>query len=227
MDENEDFEIEQTSMTDDVEAAHEDGVAKAPPLEAVLSPLLFEVVQLSEARTFTLARHEWRVGNYRLLEEPSGVCVCTKTGLIHLYEIYNVKTGATLEPIGSECIKMFGEDRMLEEAAQLRELVQLQKIAVDRVPLDLKGHFSKRVLAGLFLHGAFQPCYANGYDAERDYEFLLGQFNKRSKPALEEIRRVDAILRRGNNSVRAWLLRRAEEYGDSIEAPFLEKGGAA
>ena len=83
-----------------------------------LEQLKKEVVDLSEADDWHAARLEWRV--VHLLIQDDQTCVCGHRPITNLYRIANVKTGATLFPIGSVCIQHFDNPEMTRTARRLK-----------------------------------------------------------------------------------------------------------
>lgn len=68
------------------------------------------IIENSDANNFDRSLVEWRVNGYSEDDECDGVCICTKTGLRHLFSIKNQINGNELFPIGSVCIDHFRGD---------------------------------------------------------------------------------------------------------------------
>jgi hypothetical protein len=70
------------------------------------------VLENSENKTdINDAIDEWNIVNYYITEEPTN-CLCGKEQIIFISEIRNLLNGNTLQPIGSRCMKRFGNDRL-------------------------------------------------------------------------------------------------------------------
>ena len=75
--------------------------------------LVQAVLPRSRSKDFDTARKEWFVSGYEYADEADGHdCVCTHSGLKHLFEITNMFTGEILFPIGSVCINLFKNKEM-------------------------------------------------------------------------------------------------------------------
>jgi hypothetical protein len=78
-----------------------------------LEILKTKVIRLSVGKDWNVAKKEWRGVLKKLAAiEDNEECECTYTPLVFLYEIRNIKNGATMYPIGSKCIKHFGDDAL-------------------------------------------------------------------------------------------------------------------
>lgn len=147
--------------------------------------LVRAVVDASVSKTWSVAVSEWCVVE---LEEDTcgqGVCVCGKTELVKLFTIENELNGSVLYPIGSVCVNKFGRQELDQQVNVYSDLLTLRNGIRDGERITLTaGWFSRAVLEWLFAEGAFTPNQWNGFDAERDVDFLLEMFNKRNKDAI-------------------------------------------
>lgn len=160
--------------------------------------LVRAVVDASVSKTWSVAVDEWRV--VELEEDPSGqgVCVCGKTELVRLFTIENEFNGSTLYPIGSVCVNKFGRQELDQQVNVYSDLLRLRNGIRDGERITLTSDwFSRAALEWLFAEGAFAPNQWNGFDEERDVDFLLEMFNKRNK---------DAITRPQRGKIKALLL---------------------
>lgn len=61
--------------------------------------------------------------------------------------------------------------------------------------LELRGGlFSRSLLAHLYEEGCFQPNKFNGFEARKDYQFLVDMFNKRSEPSEKQQGKIWVLL---------------------------------
>lgn len=61
--------------------------------------------------------------------------------------------------------------------------------------LSLRGGlFSRSLLAHLYEEGCFQPNKFNGFNPNKDYQFLVDMFNKRSEPSEKQHGKIWVLL---------------------------------
>lgn len=73
---------------------------------------LIEVILAnSESENFQDAKHEWAIKDYNLSENEQ--CICGKLHIKQCYTIINSNNNKKLYPVGSECIKKFERDDLL------------------------------------------------------------------------------------------------------------------
>lgn len=83
--------------------------------------LINEVLKRSSAPIWGEAAQEWDVVSEYEDEDCETKCVCGKEGIRYCFVIRNRITGAVLEPIGSECIKKFGNAAMVSKMKSLHK----------------------------------------------------------------------------------------------------------
>lgn len=153
-----------------------------------------EVIRGSRSKYFKEATQEWDITGRTEDPEASSYCVCGKHGLRYLFKITNRKTGATLYPIGSTCIDQFERKDLTQEVAFTQAKFKILQ-ATQQGKLSLRGSlFSRNLLAHLYDEGCFQPNKFNGFDANKDYQFLVDMFNKRSEPSEKQQRKIWVLL---------------------------------
>lgn len=156
-----------------------------------------EVLQRSRSEYFAEATQEWDITGRAEDSQASSYCVCGKHGLRYLFEVTNRETGATLYPIGSTCIEQFEREDLTQEVAFTQSKFRILH-AAQQGTLELRGGlFFRRLLAHLYEEGCFQPNKFNGFDAHKDYQFLVDMFNKRSEPSEKQQGKIWALLHRG------------------------------
>jgi len=162
------------------------------------------VLGASRSKTWAEAVHEWLVVGVEQDPRATGICVCGKTGLIHLFTIHNRITAQALVPIGSSCVNMFEVEDLNITVAVLQRLSSLRNAYVTGRRVELtREYFSRSLLADLWQEGAFPPNQFNRMNGENDYKFLLDLFNRRSEASDNEGRKVWVLL---NRTIREFLL---------------------
>lgn len=76
-------------------------------------------MQRSQAREFSEAAQEWYISAFD--DEHWDACVCGQQDILFCYTIRNRDTSAVLSPIGSNCIKRFGNGAMSTEMSILSQ----------------------------------------------------------------------------------------------------------
>lgn len=155
------------------------------------------VVDASASHLWGQAVAEWRVVGVEEDARSSGVCVCGKTGLRYLFEIYNYQTHHNLLPIGSTCINLFDVKELDVTVSVLRRLFDLRTAFTSGEGVFLTTEFfSRATLADLWQNGAFPPNGFNRFNGDNDYRFLLDMFNQRRDLTPGEGRKVWVLLNR-------------------------------
>ena len=155
------------------------------------------VVGASLSNRWAQAVQEWQVIGVEEDAGASGICVCGKTGLRYLFEIYNRRTDQPLLPIGSSCVNMFEVEELDLSVAELRRLFDLRSAYSSHRRVYLTSEFfSRATLADLWQNGAFPPNNYNNHNGENDYRFLLNMFNQRHELTDKEKSKVWVLLNR-------------------------------
>lgn len=143
------------------------------------------ILERSHSKDWNKAVKEWVIDDVEEDEELDASCICGKERLRYLYTISNYINGESLYPIGSSCIKKFGNKDMDEYTKVTEDLFKLLHAIKDHqfINLDSK-YFTRKLLEYLFEEGAFQTNGKNYFDAKRDYYFMLRMFNKRDKDSI-------------------------------------------
>ena len=153
-----------------------------------------EVIQRSRSEYFKEAAQEWDITDRAEDPQASSYCVCGKHGLRYLFEVTNRETGENLYPIGSTCINQFEREDLTQEVAFTQAKFKILQ-AAEQGTLELRGGlFSRSLLAHLYEEGCFQPNKFNGFDAHKDYQFLVDMFNKRSEPSEKQQGKIWVLL---------------------------------
>ncbi len=142
-----------------------------------------EVLKNSQSHTWEKAIAEWEVSGQDEDFESLSVCVCGKTGLRYKYIITNTMTRTQLHPIGSECIRHFGSQNMVDTVEYLRKITELRKRNLGSITFqEIKdaGILSRKFITALYEKGLFQPNKFNRNDGKNDFQFYLNMFNSRS-----------------------------------------------
>lgn len=153
------------------------------------------VIAASESQTWTEAVQEWQVVSAEEDPHGTGICVCGKTGLVHLYTIDNLGTQNQLFPIGSSCVRLFEVEHLNTRVNVLRGLIELRTAyESDKTVYLTSEYFSRALLADLWENGAFPPNGYNRSNGVNDYRFLLDLFNQRHEFTERERRKVWVLL---------------------------------
>lgn len=165
------------------------------------------VVELSESNTWVGAAVEWGVSNMVDMDQPTYECLCGKKGVRYIYTIRNMKTGAQIDPVGSECIHKFGKStRAYEELDVFSVLSRTREQLLSGEPIQMKSpFFTKRALKYMLDDGAFPGTSYNDGNGANDHKFLLHVFNKRHVEDLTE-RQVFKYRRLMDDTVKPYLL---------------------
>lgn len=164
------------------------------------------VLEKSCSKNWINAVLEWEIVDADEDESCSSSCVCGKEDIRYLYTIKNLKTGETLFPIGSSCIRKFERSDLNNQTSLTEQLFKLYHAVEENEFLSLSTDlFSRKLLKHLYDEGAFYSVDER-YHEEENYKFLLKMFNKRDK---------DAITQRQKNKIAAILLNNIK--------PFVQK----
>ena len=164
------------------------------------------VLEKSCSKNWINAVLEWEIVDADEDESCSSSCACGKEDIRYLYTIKNLKTGETLFPIGSSCIRKFERSDLNNQTSLTEQLFKLYHAVEENEFLSLSTDlFSRKLLKHLYDEGAFYSVDEK-YHEEENYKFLLKMFNKRDK---------DAITQRQKNKIAAILLNNIK--------PFVQK----
>lgn len=83
------------------------------------------ILEKSIADDMYYATKEWMVISYEL--ETESTCICSKQNITKCFTITNIKTGETLYPVGSQCIKRFENDEINDEAKLVVKISKMGK----------------------------------------------------------------------------------------------------
>lgn len=157
--------------------------------------LIGNVINSSESSDWEFAVQEWEIIDCEEDETCSGNCVCGKENLKYLFTIRNKINGNILFPIGSSCIKKFGQDELSELTDIYEAEFKLFHAVAQNSFLKLKGGlFTRKLLYHLYQQGAFVGNEYNHHCGRNDYQFILDMFNKRTEPTEKQNQKVIAIL---------------------------------
>lgn len=147
--------------------------------------LIRQVICLSESDAWDFAVLEWEIWDCEEDFSRSTSCICGKENLRYLFTIKNVENGNILYPIGSSCIQKFGRSDLKAETKVHEDMFRLLH-AVENdeyITLD-SGYFTRKLIVALYEEGAFSDNRYNGYDGQKDCQFMLDMFNKRDKTTI-------------------------------------------
>lgn len=165
--------------------------------------LIQRVIENSDSDIWESAVLEWEVFDYEEDETLESSCICGKEELRYLFTIRNTHNGNMLYSIGSSCIRKFERDDLDEEVAVKEQLFKLLHAIENNSFLTLSSDFfSRKLLLYLLDLGAFKPTSYNHYNPEKDYQFMLDMFNKRSRRTESQDKKATAIIL---NSIRPFL----------------------
>ncbi|WP_156527561.1 hypothetical protein [Gordonia sp. 852002-51296_SCH5728562-b] len=173
----------------------------------VAAALVAAVRAASGGLPWELARLRWWVSGVHEDPDATGVCVCGQVGLRWLYEITDTATGATLSPIGSDCIGRFDDETMTAVARELVELDRMERVVAANHQLGF-GDLSRLRIAVLWVYGAVDA---------RERDFLTAMFNRRREMTPRQERWASAILSRACGqlvSMRMGVIPRRRVIGD-------------
>lgn len=148
---------------------------------------LRRAVEAASGLAWDAARLTWRVTGMSEDDETIGECVCGQTGLRYLYTITDCRTGAELNPIGSDCIEHFGDPELISAASDLADLAALKRVVSVNGVVDLKRDFTRRRLATLERRRMITPA---------EFEFLVAMFNRRREMTVNQGRWADSLMAR-------------------------------
>lgn len=167
-----------------------------------LKTLVKDVIDNSEASDWKAAVDEWEITDVEEDENLEESCICGKDGLRYLFTIKNTLNGKVLYPIGSSCIKKFGRDELADEVNVKERMFKLLHAVEENQFLELSSkYFSRKLLKYLYDSGAFAPTKWNGFDPEKDYQFMLDMFNKKDVSEKQNKKATAIIL----NSIKPFL----------------------
>lgn len=165
--------------------------------------LITEVMNNSVSDIWEEAVNEWSIVDCELDEELESRCICGKENIKYLFTITNNYNGNKLKPIGSSCINKFGRRDLKESTDIYQQLYRLLSEFRDSNYIQFSSDlFSRKLIEYLYEDGCFIPNQYNSYDPERDYQFLIDMFNKRSPLSEKQDRKVKALIM---GSVRPYL----------------------
>ncbi|MGI6795707.1 hypothetical protein [Gordonia sihwensis] len=147
---------------------------------------LVRAVEAASGLAWDAARLSWRVIGMDEDEDARGVCVCGQTGLRYLYTIVDDRTGASLHPVGSDCIAHFDDPTMSSAATAFADLAGLKRTIAACGVLGL-ADLSRRRLSMLHDRGLIDS---------REFEFLMSMFNRRRGMTSRQAAWADALMGR-------------------------------
>lgn len=157
--------------------------------------LFKEIIDNSVSNDWDSAVTEWKISDVEedeLLEES---CICGKENLRYLFTIENRLNGNVLYPIGSSCIKKFDRNDLKNEVNVKEQLFKLLHAVEENQFLQLSSEFfSRKLLLYLYDIGAFKPTKWNDFQPEKDYQFMLDMFNKRTRTDKQDKKATAIIL---------------------------------
>ena len=92
------------------------------------------VINSSESDEWDTAKTEWvprRITSFDVpcQSENDYTCMCGHPHIVKLFRITNIHNGTELKPIGSECIKRFGTDNMLQAVREANRKVKANSLS--------------------------------------------------------------------------------------------------
>ena len=169
--------------------------------------LIKKVLDSSDSAKWSAAVLEWDVDDCKEDPDLESSCICGKENLRYLFTIRNKVNGNLLYPIGSTCIKKFERVELNDVVSINESLFKLMHAIENGEFITLSSEFfSRKLLSYLYDSEVFRPSEYNNQSPEKDYEFLLKMFNKKSK---------DKITTKQQSKIRAIIM--------SSIRPYLER----
>ena len=157
--------------------------------------LIPTVIDLSVAKDWQEAVHEWEIQDCLEDEDCSSQCICGKEGIRYLFSIRNTRNGKVLYPIGSSCIKKFNRSDLASQVDVYEKLFKaIHEFSQHGYIPFTSDFFSKKLLTFLFEEGCFKASRYNSWHPEKDYNFLLEMFNKRNDPTPAQELKIRALV---------------------------------
>lgn len=167
-----------------------------------------EVIEKSDSNIWDSAVTEWEIIDVEEDMRQFESCICSKEKLRYLYTIKNRINENQLYPIGSQCIKKFGQEDLNNQINIKEQMFKLLHEVEENIFLTLSSeHFSRKLLLYLYEEGAFKPTKYNDYNPVNDYHFMLDMFNKRTRTENQNRKATAIIL----NSIKPFLQARIAE----------------
>jgi len=157
--------------------------------------LLKTVLDNSEATDWEDAVQEWWIEDVEEDPYQAGICTCGKENLKYLFTIKNLSNNNRVFPIGSSCIKKFERADLSSEVDIKEQLFKLLHAVENNDFLTLSSeYFSRKLLLYLYEEGAFSATKHNNFEPQRDYQFMLDMFNKRTRSEKQDKKCTAIIL---------------------------------
>ncbi|WP_423363092.1 hypothetical protein [Mycoplasma sp. P36-A1] len=157
--------------------------------------LLKTVIDNSEANNWDSAVLEWDILDCEEDDFNKSSCVCGKENIKYLYSIINTLNNNVIFPIGSTCITKFEREDLNEKTSINEKMFQLLHSIEDGKFISLTSEFfSRKLLTHFYEEGVFQANQYNDFNPEKDYNFMMKMFNKRSEPTVKQARKVRGII---------------------------------
>lgn len=186
--------------------------------------LVHEVMEKSSSDKWEDAAAEWHISGCNDREYPDGVCLCGKENIRWEYTLRNDVTGETIFPVGSVCIKKFGNEVLSDEVDCWKMTYKMVDAAAkkgrnEKISLfDDKGLFSRKLIGFFYDNEVFLPNKFNGYCGSHDADFMTKMFNKRSEPTEKQRAKADAIVENQIYPFLRWAWkRRTEEESEDFD----------
>lgn len=151
------------------------------------------VIDFSESDYWVDAVDEWDILDCNIDDEMKEICICGHEGLRYCFTIQNRYNNNILYPIGSSCILQFGRNDLKQTVNIYEQLFHIRTKYYRNEKITLKD-FSGRLLQFFLDEDVFRATKYNGYDPEKDYQFMLQMFNQRLEPTTRQQSKINAII---------------------------------
>lgn len=151
---------------------------------------LHPIICSSVSEEWKQAAQEWKVTNYKRVEED--ICICGKEEIKDIYKIRNRLNGNELYPIGSRCINKFKSKKMNEDVSEYKRISKkvFNRISKLKETID-KGELIK-FSARLFSEELIRYLNQKGVLDDNENQFLLDMRSKRRNSEQKE--QIDKII---------------------------------
>ncbi len=156
---------------------------------------ILKVLKLSDSNEWEEAKDEWEIDDYEVDPNCSSECICGHQGIKFLYTIKNTINGNIVNPVGSSCVKKFERDDFDYSVLINESYLKIIKAVENKEFLSLKGGlFSRKLINYLYEKEVFKPSKFNGYDSEKDRDFLIDMFNKKKELTENQEKKVRGLI---------------------------------
>ncbi|MFV0499074.1 MAG: hypothetical protein ACK5NF_03470 [Bacilli bacterium] len=156
-----------------------------------------KIINKSDSNNWESAVLEWKVKSCTVRKIADKSCICGHENIKYLFEIENMNNGNIIYPIGSSCIKKFKREDLDENTNKNIMLFKLIAKISEGSQIQLNSEFfSRKLILYLYELGIFEASKYNGYNAEKDYDFMIDMYNKRKQLTTKQEQKVYVLINR-------------------------------